>query len=118
LNAEYPFPSDKFNCFEKLEATECKDIKVVIKYKLVNSDPENAMTIQTKSEKTQFMFDDEDITSQVEPQLQDGVIVEADESAIFKYKAIINTCDKIHYAAMVMKLKPSDSEKSTDRCKF
>jgi hypothetical protein len=115
LNPEYPpIPMD---CFQKLEATECKEVPVTIRYKLINMDANNDMTVRANG-KTFFFFNNMNITSQVEPELQDGTLVESDSAIIFKYNTTINTCQKIHFAELTMKLKATYNEIKTDRCKF
>lgn len=115
LNAENT--PGKINCFdEELDATECKDIKVKLKYKIINADKNVDMTIV--ADKTSFFFNTLNVTSLVKPALENGALVPSGEGASFVYSTTINTCHGVYLAEMTMKLKSSEGEIRTDRCKF
>ena len=106
----------KIGCFERLDATECKNVKVIIKYKLFNDSPSTEMKIV--KDKTKFFFNEEDITSKVKPVLRNGAVVPSREAKTFKYSTRINTCQQLHLAEMEMKLRANVSPAvAVDKCK-
>lgn len=110
--------SGRINCFKKkLKATECKDIQVEIKYKLINKEKDIDMEIVTNGGRTAFFFNDKDVTDDVTPALVSGTFVAAKSAAIFEYTTIINTCqNNTHVAKMNMKLRAVNGDPPTDRC--